>query len=216
MILGIIIVDFRQVIQQMFGKDIELRGCGMFDLRQFLPAFLLLATISIMMGCSTEAPSSRELYGAFLKDEKLGDIQKAKADLSGILKVHPADPVAWNDLAYLDFLSHHYKKAQWALSQGLALNPSDHFLLLNKARLFLAEGENQKARMILLPMISSHPWPKGFRMILAIADSRTGHPDSARVLFSEILSERPSDSLASIYLFRLSGNGRTIKGSRNG
>ncbi len=186
-------------------------------LKQGLPAFLLFATIVPMIGCSTAASSSmEELYGAFSKDEKSGNIHQARVDLYDILKSHPRDPIVWNDLAYLDFLSHHYRKAQGDLSQGLALNPSNRFLLLNKARLFLAEGKNENAREILLPMISFHPWPKGFRMILAIADLRTGHRGSARILFSEILSERPSDRLASIYLSRLSLLGASPKGSVNG
>ena len=175
-------------------------------LTRLFPVFLLFLAFSTLLACSTGVPSlsRQELYGAFSKDEKAGDLRKARLDLSDILKSHPRDPIAWNDLAYLDFLSHHYKKAQGALAQGLALNPNDHFLLLNKARLFLAEGKNEKARRVLLSMMASRPWPKGFRMILAIADLRTGHRDSARVLFSEILAERPSDKLASIYLSRLS------------
>jgi len=179
--------------------------------------FLLLLTVLTMVGCGTTPSSSRqELYGAFSKDERSGNIEKARLDLYGILNLQPRDSIAWNDLAYLDFLSHHYQKAEGELSQGLLMNPTDRFLLLNKARLFLAEGENEQARRILLSMISSHPWPKGFRMILAIADLRTGHRDSARVLFSEILSDRPSDSLASIYLSRILTFGHALKDAANG
>jgi len=196
----------------MFFKS-KLIGC--FNrTASFLLVFL---TVSLMLGCATAPYSSRqELYGAFSKDEKAGNLQKARIDLCAILKISPQDSIAWNDLAYLDFLSHHYRKAQGDLSQGLAVNPSDHFLLLNSARLFLAEGENERARVTLLSMISAHPWPKGFRMILAIADLRTGHRDSAKLLFSEILSERPYDRLAAIYLSRLSTSGSSLKSVRNG
>jgi len=175
-------------------------------LTRLFPVFLLILVFSSLLACSTGASSlsRQDLYGAFSKDEKAGDLRKARLDLSSILKTHPRDPIAWNDLAYLDFLSHDYGKAQGALAQGLALHPKDRFLLLNKARLFLAEGKNEKARSLLLSMMASRPWPKGFRMILAIADLRTGHSDSARVLFSEILTERPHDRLAAIYLSRLS------------
>jgi Flp pilus assembly protein TadD len=182
-----------------------------------MPVLLLFLTVLTMVGCSTvHSPSRQELYGAFSKDEKQGNLQKARMDLGRILKVQPRDSIAWNDLAYLDFLSRHYKKAQGDLSQGLAIDPASRFLLLNKARLLLAEGENEKSRTVLLSMISSHPWPKGFRMVLAIADMRTGHLDSARVLLSEILSDRPSDNLASIYLSRLLSFQSSLKGTVNG
>ena len=41
---------------------------------------------------------------------------------------------------------------------------------------------------------------------IAIADLRTGHQEEARLLLNAILSDRPRDPLARVYLSRL-GNG---------
>ncbi len=186
---------------------------GISLLKFGFPVLTLLALVA----CSSDPFVSRQdLFGQFSKDEKKGHFLQAKSDLSKILKSHPSDAIAWNDLAYLDFLGHHYRKAEGDLAQGLAVNPHNSFLLLNQSRILLAQGKNREARTLLLSMLPSHPWPKGFRMMLAIADSRTGHKEAARLLFEEILSRHPDDTLASLYLTRLNRESSRIKVSENG
>jgi Flp pilus assembly protein TadD len=135
---------------------------------------------------------------------------EARQDLSRELRLHPRNISVWNNLAYLDFKNGKYRKADGDLSQGLALNPGNTFLLENRARLSLARQEDEKARAILLSLEAVRPWPKGFRLLLAIADLRTGRSDEARLLLNAILSDRPRDPLARFYLSRLKSG--TVRG----
>lgn len=74
---------------------------------------------------------------------------------------------------------------------------------MNKARLLLAMGKNQAARTLLREMIRMRPWPKGYRILLAIAENRTGHNEAARILFEELIANHPNDPLAKKYLHSL-------------
>uniref|UniRef100_A0A7C3R3U1 Uncharacterized protein n=1 Tax=Leptospirillum ferriphilum TaxID=178606 RepID=A0A7C3R3U1_9BACT len=138
----------------------------------------------------------------FSRDLQAGHYEAARQDLAGELRRNPHSASAWNNLALLDFKAGHEQKADGDLSQGLALDPHNTFLLLNRARLSLARHQYKKARKILLSLEGVRPWPRGFRLLLAIADLKTGHRESSRLLLEEILSERPHDPMARAYLSR--------------
>lgn len=138
----------------------------------------------------------------FSRDLQAGHYEAARQDLSGELRRNPHSAAAWNNLALLDFKTGHERKADGDLSQGLALDPHNTFLLLNRARLCLARLQYKKARKILVSLEGVRPWPRGFRLLLAIADLKTGHRESSRILLEEILSERPHDPMARAYLSR--------------
>ena len=157
-------------------------------------------------GCASSGERSRQGVSpaeSFSRDLKAGRYMEARQDLSRELRLHPRNISVWNNLAYLDFKNGKYRKADGDLAQGLALNPGNAFLLENRARLFLACHKDESARRILLSLEAVRPWPKGFRLLLAIADLRTGHKEEARLLLNAILSERPRDPLARVYLSRL-------------
>ena len=164
-------------------------------------------------GCASSGERSRQGVSpaeSFSRDLKAGRYMEARQDLSRELRLHPRNISVWNNLAYLDFKNGKYRKADGDLSQGLALNPGNTFLLENRARLSLARQEDEKARAILLSLEAVRPWPKGFRLLLAIADLRTGRSDEARLLLNAILSDRPRDPLARFYLSRLKSG--TVRG----
>ncbi|MHB8421161.1 MAG: tetratricopeptide repeat protein [Leptospirales bacterium] len=141
--------------------------------------------------------------GDFSRDLGLGHLDRARGDLFRALRQHPRNVVAWNNLACLDFRQNDYSRAQGDLDQALALDPGNPFLLLNKARLLLARKQYSEARTLLGSLESVHPWQRGFRLLLAIADVHTGHPESARILLNEIINDHPSDPLATATLSRL-------------
>ncbi len=159
-----------------------------------------------LTGCASSGKtrsSEASLTESFEHDLRTGHYLKAREDLSRELHLHPRNVTVWNNLAYLDFKAGKYRQADGDLAQGLALNPKNAFLLENRARLFLARHKDKNARRILLSLETVRPWPKGFRLLLAIADLRTGHKDEARLLLNAILSDRPHDTLARVYLSHL-------------
>ncbi len=167
-----------------------------------LPGLLLLSGL----GCASLTPSQnpgKTPSRSFSQDLAAGRIDLARLDLSRTLKLDPHDFAAWNNLAYLDFRRHDYPKAEGDLDKGLALNPGNPFLRLNKARLLLAESRYPEARTMLLSLEPIHPWPPGFRLLLAIADLHTGHQEASRTLLNEILNSRPMDKMAQNYLFQI-------------
>lgn len=171
-----------------------------FFKRSFL-TFLLLAA----MGCTT-APtgdSQEDPNLAFFQDLATGNLLKARNDLTQSIRKNPRDPIPWNNLAYLDFRENHLRHAEGEIAQGLALDPRSLLLRMNKIRLELALGSYRDARKALLELSRDHPWPKRYRLLMAIADMHTGHPDSARILLLEILSQRPGDRLAELNLEKL-------------
>ncbi len=180
------------------GNRIRTVACGSTLMRAVVAIFPLLT-----LGCAsiTENSNSPEsLNRLYLKDIHAGDLKKARQDLSREIRLHPRNVSVWNNLAYLDFKTGHYRQADGDLAQGLALHPGNTFLLENRARLCLARQENEKARTILLSLEAVRPWPKGFRLLFAIADLRTGRQEEARLLLYAILSDRPRDPLARVYL----------------
>ncbi|MHB1606788.1 MAG: tetratricopeptide repeat protein [Leptospirales bacterium] len=168
----------------------------------------VLASLLLLSGAGCAAlPSSgtpgETLSKAFSRDLGLGHLDRARGDLFRELRRDPRNFVAWNNLACLDFRQNDYSRAQGDIDQALALNPGNPFLLLNKSRLLLARKRYSEARTLLGSLEPVHPWPRGFRLLLAIADVHTGHPESARILLNEILNTHPSDPLAIATLSRL-------------
>ncbi len=157
----------------------------------------------LLAGCASSGETTLQGMSpaeSFARELKAGRYPEARQDLSRELRLHPRNVSVWNNLAYLDFKTGHYRQADGDLAQGLALHPGNTFLLENRARLCLARQENEKARTILLSLEAVRPWPKGFRLLFAIADLRTGRQEEARLLLYAILSDRPRDPLARVYL----------------
>lgn len=156
-------------------------------------------------GCAssvTEGTGESFSVESFKHNLQSGHYEAARQDLYGELRKNPRSAIVWNNLALLDFKAGHERKADGDLSQGLALDPHNTFLLLNRIRLFLAMHQYKKARLSLLSLENIRPWPRGFRLLLAIADLKTGHRESSRLLLEEILSDRPHDPMARAYLSR--------------
>ncbi|OOH83780.1 tetratricopeptide repeat protein [Leptospirillum ferriphilum] len=180
-----------------------------FSCKKALQVLMAGVYLFWMTGCASSGGSGSteaSLTESFEQDLRTGHYLKARQDLSRELRLHPRNISVWNNLAYLDFKNGQYRQADGDLAQGLALNPKNAFLLENRARLFLARHKDKAARKILLSLETVRPWPRGFRLLLAIADLRTGHQEEARLLLNAILSDRPRDPLARVYLSRL-GNG---------
>lgn len=164
-----------------------------------------VCSLFALSGCATSGiggGGEDSSANSFARDLQAGHFEAARQDLSEELRRNPRSASAWNNLALLDFKAGHERKADGELSQGLALEPHNTFLLLNRARLDLARRQYKKARKILLSLEGVRPWPRGFRLLLAIADLKTGHRESSRLLLEEILSERPHDPMARAYLSR--------------
>ena len=175
----------------------------------------LLTVVLLLAGAGCAALSSSGTPGEtlskdFSRDLGAGQLALARGDLFRTLKLDPHNFVAWNNLACLDFRQHDYPRAQGEIDQALALNPGNPFLLLNKARLLLARKQYSEARFLLRSLEPRTPWPRGFRLLLAIADLHTKHTESARLLLNEIINAHPSDPMAHAYLSRLE------KGRNNG
>lgn len=157
-------------------------------------AFLLAA-------CATTTPAGPgPLLSKANQDLRSGHYQESQRILNELRRTDPDDPAVWNNLAALEFREHHFRKALSDLDHGLALDPKNAGLKLNKARLLLTMDRNLEARALLLEMENTNPWPQGFRILMAIADWRTGHRESARLLFREILADHPNDPMAEAYL----------------
>ncbi len=173
--------------------------------------FLGLLLGILLASCATPAPSGTgPLISRANADLRAGKYRESKKILDELSRTDKDDPAVWNNLATLEFREHHFQKAMADLERGLTFDPENPGLRLNKARLLLAMGKNPEARDLLLQIGEKTPWPPGFRILMAIADWRTGHMSSARLLFREILVDHPNDPLAEAYLSKPTGSMYTI------
>ncbi|MHB1926131.1 MAG: tetratricopeptide repeat protein [Leptospirillum sp.] len=164
----------------------------------------------MLTACSTEnPPPSLDLLRQSSLDIQQHRLVHAEKILDRLKKTMPEDPTVWNNLATVAFLHKDYARSLRMMDRALALKPSSTGLRMNKARLLLAMGKNQAARTLLRKMIRLRPWPKGYRILLAIAEKRTGHIEAAAILFEELIANHPDDPLAKKYLSGLpSGPGK--------
>lgn len=164
-----------------------------------------LSLSGMLFACSTGyPPSSLDLLRQSSLDIRQHHLVRAETILERLKQSMPEDPAVWNNLATVAFLQKDYARSLSMMDQALALKPASPRLRMNKARLLLAMGKNQAARTILRKMIRLRPWPKGYRILLAIAEKRTGHQEAARILFEELIANHPDDPLAQKYLSGLS------------
>jgi predicted Zn-dependent protease len=160
---------------------------------------LLLAIL--LASCATPSQSGPgPLISQANADLRAGKYRESRKILNDLSRSDKNDPAVWNNLATLEFRERHLHKAMADLDRGLSIDPDNPELRLNKVRLLLAMGKNPEARTLLLQIGEKTPWPPGFRILMAIADWRTGHKSSARLLFREILAVHPNDPLAEAYL----------------
>lgn len=166
-----------------------------------LALFLLSA-----QGCVT-APegveSKRSLLEGYSKDIRSNHLNAARSDLLEGTRLYPSETVFWNDLAYLEFIEGHYPLAEKMLDRGLMIDPGNQELLLNKARLYLAEGNVANAKKILFRMLPRHPWLHGYRLLLAIVEVKDGNTEAGRILFEDLNDHHPGDFLIKKYLQKL-------------
>ncbi|BAM07443.1 tetratricopeptide repeat protein [Leptospirillum ferrooxidans] len=157
-------------------------------------------------GCATApkgAESKRSLMEEYSRDISSHHIDAARAALLEGTRLYPTETVFWNDLAYLDFLEGHYPSAAKMLNRGLMIDPGNQGLLLNKARLYLAEGDVANAKKILFRMLPRHPWLHGYRLLLAIVEVKDGNIEAGRILFEDLNDHHPGDALIKSYLQKL-------------
>lgn len=192
-------------------KDTALwKGDGMTwtALFRLFPVRVILVVFPLaIMGCASTprtTGSPESLNRLYLKDMNAGNLPKARRDLDRLVRINPHDAIAWNNLAYIDFRETHIQLAESDLSQGIKVSPGSISLQMNAIRLELAVAQYQKARKTLLKIACNQkPWPRGFHLLLAIADIHTGHPEEAEILLRETLSKRPGDRLALLNLEKL-------------
>jgi len=172
--------------------------------------FFALLLLSVQ-GCATvqtKGPSKRALMEEYSRDIRLNHLDLARAVLLDGSRRYPSETVFWNDLAYLDFRQGNYSSAEKMLNDGLRIDPDNQGLLLNKARLFLAEGNVVDAKKILFRMLPRHPWIHGYRLLLAIVEVKGGNSEAGRILFEDLNDHHPEDLLVRSYLKKLGGAGK--------
>jgi predicted Zn-dependent protease len=144
----------------------------------------------------------------YSRDIKSNHLNSARADLLEGSRRYPSETAFWNDLAYLDFLQSNYSSAEKMLDRGLQIDPGNQQLLLNKARLSLAEGDVVEAKKILFRMLPRHPWIHGYRLLLAIVEVKDGNSEAGRILFEDLNDHHPGDLLIKSYLEQLGKTGK--------
>lgn len=147
--------------------------------------------------------SKRALMEKYARDIRSNNLDSARAALLEGSRLYPSETVFWNDLAYLDFLRSDYTSAAKMLDKGLQADPDNQRLLLNKSRLYLAEGDIESAKQLLFRMLPRHPWIHGYRLLLAIVEVKDGNTEAGRILFEDLNDHHPGDSLIKSYLKKL-------------
>ncbi|MHB8542611.1 MAG: tetratricopeptide repeat protein [Leptospirales bacterium] len=166
-------------------------------------ATILLVLLGLfgLSACATGgAGDPPALLAQASQDIRENRLDEARRILDTLRKTDSNDPALWNNLATLEFREAHYRQSLADLNRGISLDPGNNTLKINKARLLLAEHQDKLARAILQGLEKTRPWPPGFRILLAIAEWRTGHREAARILFQETLSNHPDDPMARAYL----------------
>lgn len=175
---------------------------------------LLMMSVLIFLsaqGCvevQKEGHSKRALMEEYSRAIESNHLDSARSALLEGTRRYPSETVFWNDLAYLDFRQSNYSSAEKMLNRGLRIDPDNQELLLNKARLYLAEGDVVDAKKILFRMLPHHPWIHGYRLLLAIVEVKDGDNEAGRILFEDLRDHHPGDLLIKSYLERLQKTGK--------
>ncbi|MHB1562998.1 MAG: tetratricopeptide repeat protein [Leptospirillum sp.] len=174
-------------------------------LKKIVPFMLFALLILLFQGCAAvqmQNPSKRSLMEAYSRDMRSNHFDLARSALLEGTRRYPSETVFWNDLAYLDFRQGHYPSAEKMLNRGLRIDPGNQGLLLNEARLYLAEGRLADAKRILFQMLPRHPWLHGYRLLLAIVEVKDGNSEAGRILFEDLYDHHPGDLLVKSYIKR--------------
>lgn len=151
-------------------------------------------------GCANMKTSEEQAYLAEQKgyaDYRHGDLSGAERDYREALKNDPGSLRFRRNLAVV--LYREGKKADSFQLFDTVLLPGQkgerHFRLA-RANAFLHEHDYRRAQNDLQKILIEGRWPRGFRLVEAYADIRTGSYREASLILHEILRERPNDPVA--------------------
>ena len=156
--------------------------------------------IVVFQGCANMKTSEEQAYLAEQKgyaDYRHGDLSGAEKDYREALKNDPSSLRFRRNLAVV--LYREGKKAESLQLFDTALPPGQkgerHFRLA-RANAYLHEHDYRRAQNDLRKILIEGRWPRGFRLVEAYSDIRTGSYREASIVLHEILRERPNDPVA--------------------
>nr|EES53482.1 MAG: conserved hypothetical protein [Leptospirillum ferrodiazotrophum] len=151
-------------------------------------------------GCANMKTSEEQAYLAEQEgyaDYRHGDLPGAEKDYREALKNDPSSLRFRRNLAVV--LYREGKKAESLQLFDTVLLPGEkgerHFRLA-RANAYLHEHDYRRAQNDLQKILIEGRWPKGFRLVEAYSDIRTGSYREASIVLHEVLSERPDDPVA--------------------
>jgi tetratricopeptide (TPR) repeat protein len=96
-------------------------------------------------------------YGLGMVFAQLNDTEHAYEHLQKALAVRPAYPEALNNLGILYVRTRRPEEAEKSFRESIRVAPEFDQSYLNLARLYALEGDNAKARAVLLELLKQHP-----------------------------------------------------------
>ncbi|MGB6845484.1 MAG: tetratricopeptide repeat protein, partial [Candidatus Acidiferrales bacterium] len=96
-------------------------------------------------------------YGLGMVFAQLDDTERAYEYLQKALAVHPDDPQVLNNLGVLFVRTHRLEEAEKNFQECIRVAPAFDQSYLNLARLYALQGDNRKARAVLLELLKQHP-----------------------------------------------------------
>ncbi|MFZ0432790.1 MAG: tetratricopeptide repeat protein, partial [Candidatus Acidiferrales bacterium] len=96
-------------------------------------------------------------YGLGMVFAQLDVTERAYQYLQKALAVHPDDPQVLNNLGVLFVRTHRLEEAEKNFQECIRVAPAFDQSYLNLARLYALQGDNRKARAVLLELLKQHP-----------------------------------------------------------
>jgi tetratricopeptide (TPR) repeat protein len=170
-------------------------GWGRFS----LAVFMLL----ILAACSTDQKAAVQIAGLERKAHRLmasGDLKSAEKDDEEALKMDRNDPAILNNLAVILDQEGDRQRALLEIKQAEKLRPDNSLILLNRARLELEVGHQEKALDIAKRILVQEKWPDGFRTLMGKIDIDLARFGEAHLFLHEAFERHPENPLILTYL----------------
>ncbi|MEC4683569.1 MAG: hypothetical protein VST70_07855 [Nitrospirota bacterium] len=159
--------------------------------------------LMVLAACSTDQKSAVKIAGLERKAHNSlasGDLKSAEKDDEKALELDRNDPAILNNLAVILDQEGDRQKALLEIKKAEKLRPENSVILLNRARLELEVGHQEKALNVARRILIQEKWPEGFRTLMGKIDIDLARYGEAHLFLHEAFERHPENPLILTYL----------------